>query len=282
MKFQTTARLKYELSEAATILASIKCMRTPGQSVVSESFTSSREVELMDMEHSLAQGTFTRINIATPGNLTLKYQAEVIPSYEVADGNSLADPHPYHLPAEVIPFTFPSRYCQSDQMRLAAEEIAGQGATSYQQVSNIVNWIHENVDYTPGVTVEQDSAPDILERRAGVCRDFSHLAIALLRALSIPARYITAYACGLSPQDFHACFEVYLGERWCLFDATRLAPLDGIIRIASGCDAADTALACLYGGIIGTAVEVNCTSMGGTPTLFQSLLLENQQAFVLG
>ena len=85
--------------------------------------------------------------------------------------------------------------------------------------------------------------------RAGVCRDFAHLGIAFCRALSIPARFISAYAWQLDPADFHACFEAYLGDRWYLFDATRLAPTNGLVRIGTGKDAADTAFATVFGAI---------------------------------
>ena len=97
-----------------------------------------------------------------------------------------------------------------------------------------------------------------MTERSGVCRDFAHLGIAMCRALTIPARYFTGYAHQLEPQDFHACFEASIGERWLLFDAARLAPLNGLVRIATGRDAADAAVAKLFGGVVGTKVTVNC------------------------
>ena len=83
-----------------------------------------------------------------------------------------------------------------------------------------------------GSTNSDTSAYDTVTQRAGVCRDFAHLGIALCRALNIPARYFTGYAYELDPPDFHACFECYLGGRWMVFDATRLAHLNGLVRIA--------------------------------------------------
>jgi transglutaminase-like putative cysteine protease len=93
---------------------------------------------------------------------------------------------------------------------------------------------------------------------AGVCRDFAHLGIALCRALTIPARYFTAYAYKLNPPDFHACFEAYLGNEWVLFDATKLVPLNGIVKIATGRDAADTAIASLFGNVSCKEINVSC------------------------
>jgi transglutaminase-like putative cysteine protease len=74
-----------------------------------------------------------------------------------------------------------------------------------------------------------------------VCRDFTHLGITFARALGIPARAVSAYALQLDPPDFHAIFEVYVENDWWLIDPTRLAPIEGIVRIGSGRDASDIA-----------------------------------------
>jgi len=85
-------------------------------------------------------------------------------------------------------------------------------------------------------------------QRRGVCRDFAHLGVTFCRALNIPARLVVGYAnFDEPPPDFHAVFEAYLGGRWVLFDATRMSPLDGLVRIASGRDAKDVAFAMIYG-----------------------------------
>ena len=110
-------------------------------------------------------------------------------------------------------------------------------------------WIHDNVEYVRGSTNSGTSAYDTVTQRVGVCRDFAHLGIALCRALNIPARYFTGYAYELEPPDFHACFECYIGGEWMVFDATRLAHLNGLVRIASGRDAADTAVASIFGAV---------------------------------
>ena len=115
------------------------------------------------------------------------------------------------------------------------------------------------LDYLPGSTNASTSAYDTVIQRAGVCRDFAHLGIALCRALTIPARYFTAYAFDLQPPDFHAIFEAYIGNRWVLFDATRLVPLNGVVRIGSGRDAADAAVATIFGRVNCTSMSVSCT-----------------------
>ena len=130
--------------------------------------------------------------------------------------------------------------------------------TVYEKVLAINDWIYSNIEYVLGSTNAQTSAMDTLIERVGVCRDFAHLGIALCRALSIPARYFTGYAYQLSPQDFHACFEAYIDGNWIVFDATRLAPLNGLVKIANGRDAADSAVASIFGAAQGNNVTVNC------------------------
>ena len=126
------------------------------------------------------------------------------------------------------------------------------------KVLALTEWIYSHVQYLSGSTNSQTSAYDTVTELAGVCRDFAHLGIALCRALSIPARYFTGYAYKLYPKDFHACFEAFLGNEWVLFDATKLVPLNGLVKIATGRDAADSAIASLFGNIQCTDIAVAC------------------------
>jgi transglutaminase-like putative cysteine protease len=130
---------------------------------------------------------------------------------------------------------------------LACDEF-GSIAPGYSQVEAVCRWIRANIDYRVGTSSPVTTARDVLANRAGICRDFAHLAIALCRALNIPARFVTGYTrYEEPPQDFHAVFEAYLGGRWQLFDPTELAPIDSIVRIGTGRDAADVAFATLFG-----------------------------------
>jgi transglutaminase-like putative cysteine protease len=100
----------------------------------------------------------------------------------------------------------------------------------------------------PGSSGPTDGAVHTLLRRQGVCRDYAHLVVALLRALDIPARLAAVYAPGLEPMDFHAVAEAAVDGRWRVVDATLLAPRASLVRIATGRDAADTAFLSIYGG----------------------------------
>jgi transglutaminase-like putative cysteine protease len=158
----------------------------------------------------------------------------------------------------VFPYLYPSRYCQSDKLYRLANNLFGHIVNPFEKVITLTNWINKNVQYLSGSTNSQTSAFDTVTEQSGVCRDFAHLGIALCRALTIPARYFTGYAYHLKPADFHACFEAYIGNEWVLFDATRLVPLNGLIKIASGRDAADTAIANIFGNVIFTSMQVSC------------------------
>ena len=105
--------------------------------------------------------------------------------------------------------------------------------------------------YAPGTTSGTDSAVTVLGAGRGVCRDFTHAVIALLRAMDVPARYTACYAPGLRPMDFHAVAEAYVDGAWHVVDATGLSDRSNLVRIASGRDAADCAFLSSYGGYVG-------------------------------
>jgi hypothetical protein len=98
-------------------------------------------------------------------------------------------------------------------------------------------------------------------RGVGACKDAAHLGIALCRALDIPARYFSSYACHLTPPDIHACFEAYINGQWIVFDPTKLASLNGLVKISNGKDASEAPIASYYGEIYCTKMDVQCTAL---------------------
>jgi transglutaminase-like putative cysteine protease len=136
-----------------------------------------------------------------------------------------------------------SRYCPSDALTAyAAREFADHlDAETGWLAGQVASWVFERIEYVGGSSGPLDTAVDTLLSGQGVCRDFAHLTMALCRALGIPARLAAVYAPGLSPMDFHAVVEVLTPLGWQVVDATRLAPRDSLVRIATGRDAADTA-----------------------------------------
>jgi transglutaminase-like putative cysteine protease len=150
--------------------------------------------------------------------------------------------------ADRVTYLRPSRYAESDRLGpIAQAEFAGisGGADLLAAVSS---WAGSQLSYVPGSSGPTEGAVDTLLKRQGVCRDYAHLVIALLRALDVPARLAAVYAPGLDPMDFHAVAEAAVAGEWRVVDATLLAPRSSLVRIATGRDAADTSFLSAYGG----------------------------------
>jgi transglutaminase-like putative cysteine protease len=189
---------------------------------------------------------------AGPGRLDVTYTATV-----GADGRWPPDapssaPRPQREGAafglEQLVALRQSRYCPSDQLAGLAATTFGDLADPLAKANAIGEWVFERLSYEPGASRSTDTAIDTLLGGKGVCRDFAHLTIALLRAVGVPARLVAVYAPGLTPMDFHAVTEVWDGHGWLIVDSTRLAPRSSLIRIATGRDAADTAFATVVEG----------------------------------
>jgi transglutaminase-like putative cysteine protease len=169
-------------------------------------------------------------------------------------------------PAEWAVAVRPSRYCPSDQLEGFATTEFDRSLPRAQLVAAVARWVQRRLVYTSGASRPVDTAVDTLLAGKGVCRDYAHLTITLLRALEIPARLVAVYAPGLSPMDFHAVVEADVDGTWCVVDATRLAPTSSLVRICSGRDAADTAFLSLFGGVAQfRTMNVTATTAGPLP-----------------
>lgn len=238
MKLRARARLVYRFDPPTDAIFQIQAADWPGQARLEETLTTTPEVALHeDVDAEFGART---LRAHLEGEVTLDYQA-------VVDNGVLAELPPdavqsdwNDLPAEVLTYLNPSRYCPSDQFgRFVQREF--EDTAGGERVLAILAWIRGNIDYEHGVSDTETTASRTFIDRAGVCRDFTHLGITLCRASGIPARAVSAYAHLLDPPDFHAVFEVYLSDGWWLVDPTGLAPIQGLIRIACGRDAADIA-----------------------------------------
>jgi transglutaminase-like putative cysteine protease len=160
----------------------------------------------------------------------------------------------------------PSRYCPSDQLEGFATTEFDRTLPRAELVPAVAAWVNRRLIYTAGASRPVDTAVDTLLAGQGVCRDYAHLTITLLRALEIPARLVAVYAPGLSPMDFHAVVEADIDGIWSVVDATRLAPTSSLVRICSGRDAADTAFLSLFGGVAQfRTMTVTATTDGALP-----------------
>lgn len=239
MKLNVSATLTYGFDSDTQVIAAIEAARSADQTIISESLVISPDAVLVRDQDPVTGER--RFRTALSGQVEIRYQALVDNGDRVPLGPQARQHDWSELPQDVLPYLLPSRFSPSDEfMRFAQREfcaIQGGGA----RILGVLDWLHEHLDYVHGVSHAQTTAEQTFIDRAGVCRDFSHLGIALTRALNIPARAVSAYALDLDPPDFHAIFEVYLDGRWWLVDPTRLAPIEGMVRIASGRDAADIA-----------------------------------------
>ena len=191
-----------------------------------------------------------------PGQLIVEYQATVT-------GCAAA---PEVTETDRLSYLRPSRYAESDRLAAVARaEFSGVTGTS-DLLAAVSSWVGTRLSYVPGSSGPTDGAVETLLSRQGVCRDYAHLVIALLRALDVPARLAAAYAPGLHPMDFHAVAEALVDGAWQVVDATLLAPRPSLVRIATGRDAADTAFLSSYGGAVElVSTEISAVIDGPLP-----------------
>ena len=246
MRFAVGCVLPYRVVAPTTMILNVEPMRSEQQIITREEFSVTPFVA-SEPHRAADTGNLYRRLVLQPGDYTIRYEGEVEMHPRTRDPGTIQEFPIRDLPLDVLAYLYPSRYCQSDKLGRFAWREFGTIASGHERVTAICNWIYEYVDYLGGSSDSSTSAHDTFTMRAGVCRDFAHLGVSFCRALGIPARFVSAYGWKLEPQDFHAVFEAYLGGRWYLFDATRLCPIDAIIRIGVGRDAADTSFATFYG-----------------------------------
>lgn len=225
------------------------------QRLVAESVECSPDVPREIVAHARA-GRALRCE-APAGRFELRYAA-VVDLVRPAVPPTVPADNPARLPLDVLAYTLPSRYCESDRFGPIAWELFGKHQDRADQVRAICRWVDGKLAYTPGAGDSRTSAWDVWISRRGVCRDYTHLAIAFCRALSIPARYVGAYAVGLNPMDFHACFEAYLGGAWRLFDPTDDIAPEHLVVMSRGRDATSAALTTIFGQVTAEPIRVTC------------------------
>lgn len=165
-----------------------------------------------------------------------------------------APQHPVEeLPDEALVFLLGSRYCETDRLSDIAWSLFGTVPPGWGRVQAIVDFVHDHVSFGYEYARPTKTAWDTYSEQAGVCRDFTHLAVTFCRCMNIPARYCTGFLGDIgvppvpAPMDFSAWFEVYLGSRWYTFDARHNQPRIGRIVMARGRDATDVAISTAFG-----------------------------------
>jgi transglutaminase-like putative cysteine protease len=258
MQFKVNVNLDYQILSSSTLILNILA-HARDQKIKKENLQANSKIKFLE-----PYGSENRIvSIATKekNDLQITYEAIVDTTYELFTCDDVKDFDVEHASAEVLSYLNPSRYCQSDLMYQAAGNMFASYDNDYDKVAAITDWIYNNIKYISGSSNEHTTAIDSFNNNAGVCRDFAHLGITFCRALTIPARYFTCYAYQLYPKDFHACFEAYINGQWMLFDATKLAPINGFVKIAVGRDAADVPVANIFGIVNLLKSEVFCETI---------------------
>ena len=252
-------RLRYEVqlsyqvhTGGADFIFNVQAARTPRQQVLWESLTTSQFVPLDEYCDPQSSGRFLRLR-AHAGELVLRYAAQVELRHHRQHPADVQETWIPNLPGAVLPFLYPSRYCESDKLNAFAMQRFGALPQGHGRVQAICDWVQRNVRFASGSSSGTTGACDTLAQGSGVCRDCAHLMIALCRAINIPARFTTGLDFGadpaLGPTDFHAYVEAYLGGRWYLFDPSGTAIPMGFVRLTSGRDAADSAYASIFGDV---------------------------------
>lgn len=201
--------------------------------------------------HELVDERGTRLHqfVSEAGTMVVEYSATVTGRTTPAPVTEL----------DLVTYLRPSRYCESDSLtQTSRAEFAG--LFGHELLSAVTLWVWDRLRYVSGSSRGTDGAQQTLLSRRGVCRDFAHLVIALLRGRDVPARMVSVYAPGLTPMDFHAVVEAHIDGAWWVVDATRLAPRQSMVRIATGRDAADIAfLTNHWADLLLTRLEVHAT-----------------------
>ncbi len=188
----------------------------------------------------------TRRWITTDRLFECHYETKVEVTRADPDIAALGEVPRPQIPTDVVKYLMPSRYCHSE---LFLDFVAGQFGTLTGGALIVVmrDWINTNFTYDNEASFAGTTASDSFASQSGVCRDYAHVLIAFARAAGIPARFVSAYAPNVTPQDFHAVAEVYLEGGWHLIDATGMAQASDIARICVGRDAADASFMTSYG-----------------------------------
>ncbi len=259
MRLQIEATLDYTMPKPADVLLAIEAAGMVDQAIVDDLLTITGVDALRPVPGDDAIGRRTWMHAQGPFHA--HYRATVELERVTGPLAGLGCAPRRELPAGVVPYLWPSRYCESDRFeQFVCREFSGRNGGD--KVIAMADWIFDHLDYCAGTSDASTTAADTFVRRQGVCRDFAHLMATFARAAGIPARLVSAYALDLQPPDFHAVVEVWLDGGWRIVDATRLADPSGIVRIAVGRDATDIAFMTVFGTTTLNQQAVSVTRAG--------------------
>lgn len=258
MRLRINVHLDYGLARPCDLLLQIEAAAIPGQRIVQA------QLDLSPCQHFArvpAQDMIgERIWLRKEGQLLVDYRATVAIERIVRDVASLPALAPHRLPGETVQYLLPSRYCPSHQFTDFVNERFGHLAGG-ARLAAMRDWVAGHLAYVPGSSHAETTAADTFHAGQGVCRDYAHLLITLARAGEIPARYASVYAPGVTPPDFHAVAEVFLGGQWHPVDATGMAQAAEMAVIGVGRDSGDVAFLTAFGPLYFRSQSVEVTAL---------------------
>ena len=244
MRLLIDVHLDYAVPVPADVLLQIEAAMLPDQIVVDDLLTVWSDVPIRAVAGD--DGIGRRCWAHGVDRLTVHYRAAVDVTRAPVRLAEYAATSPRFLPSPVTAYLLPSRYCPSDRLEgFVQRRFAGLRGGSL--AAALVAWIAGSIVYRSGTSSGTTTALDTFAARAGVCRDYAHLLVALARAGDIPARCVAAYAPGVDPPDFHAVAELWLDGEWRLVDATGMANCQDLVRVCVGRDATDIAFMTIFG-----------------------------------
>ncbi len=276
VRLALTTQLEYEVIDSGCdFIFNIQAAFTSRQTVVEESLGFNQPLQDATTRYYTDPQTNSRFIAlrAAHGLFSINYSAVVQLTHFEAAHNALFEVSPQALPGHVLPYLYPSRYCQSDRLLAFASQHFGNLPMGYSRAQAVCDWVRSNVRFQGNTSNSTTSAIDTLIDRVGVCRDFAHLMIALCRAINLPARMVSGMDYGadpaLGPPDFHAYVEVYLAEnygagRWYIFDPSGTAIPMGFVRFCTGRDAADIAFATIFGQVIASQPVISIEAVSAS------------------
>ncbi|RLK47829.1 transglutaminase-like domain-containing protein [Microbacterium telephonicum] len=250
MEREVRSRIELDVTETADLVLSVAVSAhyEPDHETFAATLDGARIATSEFQDHN---GTRLHRVSVPPGTFVAEYHARIL-----GEGA-----HTIGRDYDLFSYRLPSRYVESDTLAPTALAEFDGIDDEVDLLAAVSSWVGTRLDYVPGASRPTDGAVRTLLGRQGVCRDYAHLCIALLRARGVAARFASVYAPGLAPMEFHAVAEAWVDGAWRVVDATALAPRQTLLRIATGRDAADTAfLTVLSGRADLTSIEVTAVA----------------------
>lgn len=246
------AHIAYRFYAPTDFLLQMEAAAIPEQILSGPGLTSTQSEHFARIagQDTIGERIWLRVN----GDFTADYTITAEVQRTLADISTLGALQPHKLPGETVHYLFDSRFCPGDRFHSFVEAEFGD-AKGGARIAAIRDWVAGNFTYEPGSSVATTTALDSFVERRGVCRDYAHVVVTMARASGIPARYVSCYAPGVDPQDFHAVAEVFLADSdapdgtgsWHIIDATDMADPAKTVKIGVGRDAAEVSFLTSYG-----------------------------------